>query len=248
MTKRDHLDRVAAPGLPPWPKLYYSPRTRRATVDARHPTWRSQERARQAAFALTLLVIAGILWWFWGRLPELDLPSKLLVSGAFFAVLGPFVAVLLSATLPGFLARRVFCTRTTFWFTPEAVAFRSHFYRRPVVVWRHWKEKPVAIRLIALPSSSARDFRSSLSFEKQMKRGYLEHAQTIQMVLGMDHQRGEYGGEGHNASLRALNVTDIGPERAEKLTTVLSAALALTAKRRGAKVGRAAKGVDIDKT
>ena len=59
---RRSLKRITAPGLPPWPRLYFDQDKKVAVVSARHATWRSFEWARRAAYVLLAAAMALVVY------------------------------------------------------------------------------------------------------------------------------------------------------------------------------------------
>lgn len=238
------MKRYSAPGLPPQPPLLFDAPKRRAKVTARHATWQSEEWARRATVVVGWTTVGVLLWRLWvGLAPMPPLPRGLVLLLA-YAVGSPIIRGLITATLHPFLARQVFAKRTTLWVTPEAVAIRSHLYRRPVMIWRRWEDAPVGIRFIAGENQRAAQYASHLKYEKRATRPYLEEAALLQMVLTSISPLSGSAAEGQDGSLRAIPITDIHQRMATRFTMVYAAALALTA--RTAEPEPVRYGVDIE--
>lgn len=239
---------VTSPGLPARPKLLFDPDKRRAMITARHTTWQSHEWAIIATRLITLLVICLAAWFVWSRLPGQRAGEKAVICLFLLVVIVPFVRVALGISLHGFLARQVFPCRTSVWVTPDAVAFRSHLYERPVTIWRRWKGRPVGVRFIVLPNRNATSYKYGLDFKKSRSRGHLDNAKMLAMVINSTNERWNVNLDGHDGSLRTLPMTDIDADDAERFTMVYAAALTMTAAEKEASPRAASVGTDIETT
>ncbi len=240
-----HLIRVSAPGLPPLPRLYFDPRQRRAVVAARHPTWRSHQHAIRVteltSWALTILV-AFLLW----PLTAMeDMVCRVALFVLAMAIIYEILNYLLHRTWRYFLARQVFATRTVLWFTPEAIAFRSRLYERPVVIWRNWKTLPVRVKFILQPDRDIPSQNPRARPARNIPVEHLHEAMVLELVLTAHDRRRNVNSGSQDAVLRAIPITEISSRLATRFTMVYSAAAMLTAPVQTS-VEREAQGADID--
>lgn len=238
--------RVTAPGLPPHPRLMFDPKKRWAKVSVRHPTWQSEENAILATVVIVLVAKFWLVWMIWHRLPLEEVFPRLVVTMLVYFVSAPVVACLLSATLQGFLARQVFPKRTTLWVTPKAIAFRSHLYARPVIIWREWNGLPVRPSFLMHPNGGAERYKQSLSVERAQKKSHLNNASLLVMVLATTARdtTDAYGGK--NGTARVIPITDIHMSAVAQFTMVFSMALQITAPRQESGPTNSPSGIDID--
>lgn len=226
MTKR--MVRVTAPGLPPLPRLYFDPQQRRAIVAARHPTWQSHQHAIRATELTSWAVTILVAFLLWPAIGTDDMVFRVSVFVFAVALVYEIVNYLLHRTWRYFLARQMFATRTVLWFTPEAIAFRSRLYAKPVVIWRKWKSLPVRVKFILqrdldIPSPNPRARHT-----KNIPTEHLQEAMVLELVLTAHDRRRDVNTGGQDAVLRAIPITEISSRWATRFTMVYSAAAMLT--------------------
>lgn len=144
MNGKSSLVRYTAPGLPNWPVLWFDPNRKRAFVKVRVATWRSWVRAHRATRVVRWLLNFSLGWQVWEQLAFIEsLFGRgfwvLMIVGMFTAAAKPWM----HAALDGFFARNPLAVTTTFWFNPQAVAFKSRMYTNGVVIWRAWRDRLV---------------------------------------------------------------------------------------------------------
>lgn len=244
--KTNKLIRVTGPGLPPYPKLMFDPKNRRAIVSVRHPTWQSHEWAIHAT-ALVVWAVTGLLVFFaWKIAPDFEIVFKVMVFLFATVILYNVVNFLLHRSLRYFLARRVFATRTIFWFTSEAIAFRSRLYAKPVIVWRKWHSLPVRVRFILLPDRDVLVFSNSLSSKRKVPSEHLHESRMLEIVLTTVDRQRDVNLNGQDTILRTIPITEIDNRLATKFTMVYAAAVMLTASVQTPIESESKGGVDID--
>lgn len=239
--------RAIAPSLPPYPKLMFNPAARRAVVSVWHPTWQSHEWAKYPTEAVVWIVVGLFAWFLWPYLPPTEGPYRILFC--FFATVAfsPIAAFFLRQSLRGFLARRIFPTKTVIWFTPNAIAFKSRLYAKPVVVWRKWQSQTVRIRFILQPDRNAEILAKQLRSEpKQTAIDHLEESQLLEMVLTTSDKPKQTNLQSQEGLLRTIPITEINSRLATRFTIVFAAAAALTAAIQSPTTNEARKGTDID--
>lgn len=240
------LVRVAAPGLPPVPKLMFDPTRRRAVVSARHATWQSHEWGSLGASMIIVTLSVGLGIGLW----RLITPSHK-VLGMIAAVYGAGITyglavALLHKSWTSFLARRVFATHTILWFTSEAIGFRSRLYSKPVIVWRKWHSIPVRIRFIVQPDRNALARANSLQAQHKLAPEPLKNSSMLELVLTASDKHRMGSTPDQDAILRTVPITEVDSQLATKMTMVYTAAITLTAPVHNTIADRAEKGRDID--
>ncbi len=239
------MQRVTAPGLPSSPALYFDNETKRAKVTVRHPTWHSRERAMKAA-TLVVLIVFGFLVWlncqlFTGAPPETVL---LLIFGSLITF--PIVAFAIRYSLTGFFERQIFPARTTFWFTPNAIAFKSRLYSNPVIVYRNWKNRPVKISFILDFDQEAMNFSNSIPFKKKHPKDHLNHSEILTIVIKAIDEAVPSDHYGLPDAQRSIPVTELSNRLGRKFTLVYAAAASMTAAKPSVVETPRATGTDID--
>ncbi len=240
---------VSAPGLPSWPKLWFDPLNHRAKVIARHATWRSHQLALCVAEVFVVIGIAtlAVVVWFciWQYEPAVRIWIILI---ALFAGV-PAVSIVIRHGLRGPLARQVFATRTILMAGPDAIAFQSRLYQKPVVVWRKWQERAVHAKFIVQRDPDASVFLSD-SFRQTNKnspRSHLDEAMMIEVVLTTGSKNDAMSFGNSSTIQRTIPVTEVSGRLARKISMVFTAACILTDKRRESSNHKPIDGVDIDR-
>lgn len=240
------MKRVTAPGLPSSPKIFFDEKAQQAKISLRHSTWHGIEHALQATELLVWIARIGLAAYLWNRFGYVDLLGRLILVFLIVVVAIPLPAMLLRIALRGFIARQVFPARTTLWVTPEAIAFQSRLYSRPVVVWRQWNDQPVGIRFILDRDYSAERYSSGLDYKRKLPKEHLnESAMLYAVVTTTDLTRATSGGQ-QDASMRTLPITEIGSDAATRATMAFAHALTITASRPTEDAPKPTHGIDID--
>lgn len=243
----DNFRRVSAPGLPTWPPLLFDSHRRRAMISARHPVWRGQEWALTITELLSVFVtgvLALLAWPYF--IPHVDIVGRILLGTLAVVFAAWVLKFLLHQSVGLLLARWVLSTKIDFWFTPEAVAFRSRLYARPVVVWRHWQHQPVGVRFIIQEDRDAISYVQSLDGKRKLPTHHLREAKLLELVMTTARQQGPMPSGGQDNILRTIPVTEVNCRWAAKLTMVCAAAVMLTADQDNSSHGWAGGGADID--
>ena len=235
---------VQMPGLPPHPKLYFDAQELRAKISVRHPTWQSVERAIYIAEGVIAAITIVNAWLAWHYLPSTgDMIFQVMLWCFCIAVAYAAAKFLLRRPLREFLARQLFSTRTTFWFTPQAVVFRSRLYARPVLLWRFSGTTPLLLRFVAQPDVEAIAYAEGQSTKRQCPKEHLSQSRMLSVIIhGLD-RRQELLSSYNGNSIRSLPVTEMGVYMAIRLPMVCQAAAALTASRCSE---RKSDAIDID--
>ncbi len=130
--------------------------------------------------------------------------------------------------IDGFLARQLFAVRTTFWFDPQAVAFKSRLYANGVVIWRTWEESLVAVRFDVHPDIDADryEFRPDITKKqiKQRQRG----AHTLRLIVETNNQDQITMTTRNPNMMRSIPVLELDQDDTSRITMILNAAAALT--------------------
>ena len=242
---RRSLKRISAPGLPPWPRLYFDQDKKIAVVSARHATWRSFEWARRASYVLLAGVMAIAVYLLWSRLPIQN--PAIRGAGALFiaAIIFPIAKPLVETASRGFLARQIFASRTILWTSEKAIAFRSRFYSKPVVVWRHWKGQTVTGKFILNRDQNATRYATDERQNKQGPRSHLDEAMVLEIVISAMDKDVPMTSRGQGPLQRTVPVTELNSQLATKFTMVFAAATMLTQKTDEQRK-RSVSGTDID--
>lgn len=240
--------RIHAPGLPPFPALYFDEEKRRAKTTVRHPTWHSTELALYATEFVAAVAAAVFGYVLWRVLPPVHAILYFVVLGTSFGIAWVIVSGLLRSSLPGFLARRIFPTRTVFWFIPKAMAFKSRLYTRPVIVWRMNKKRPVGLRFVLNEDGKAANYERGLSPKRTMPRGHFGDSRFLHVVIETlrDSEHSERAQSFQ--SMRSVPITEVDKAYADKITAVVMAAEELTDPKKSQDTDRLFEGVDIDQS
>ncbi len=224
---RSRFQRVTAPGLPGWPKLYVDRKSRRAIVMARHATWRSYFCAARAAVFLTwcsYLVIVAVIW---NLTQDFESAYRVVLTLVPCAILFPVAKFVLTESSVGFLARQIFPTRTRVWVSSKAFAFRCRMYARPVVIWRQWKGQNVQISFIMNRDDEAAREQANAKPNQRSLQVYLNEAMMLEAVVSSSNAASPMA-RGNQLLRRSIPVTEISSRMARKFSTVLNAAVAAT--------------------
>lgn len=213
----------------------------------RHATWRSYEWAYITARIVSWVLLAVLLFWLAKLLSAIHpvvLPMIVLYA---WALLGPSICTIIRRALHGFLARKIFCTRFVAWITSEAIGIQTSEFPNGIVVWRKWNGLTVRGRLSTTSDGLAMQRRQSLSKRPAEDRSHFETARTLRLIISTDSKNRVNAGA-QSQSMRAIRLTCIDERMAEKLSVVLSAAMALTvdATSKPKRKWETPKGVDID--
>ena len=243
--KRRSLKRISAPGLPPWPRLYLDQDKKVAVVSARHATWRSFEWARRASYVLLAAATAVVAYLLWIRLPIQD--PAIRGAGAFLitAFVFPIAKPLVENASRGFLARQIFASRTILWASEKAIAFKSRFYSKPVVVWRYWKGQTVTGKFILNRDLNATRYATDERQNKPGPRSHLDEAMVLEIVISAMDKDAPMTSRGQGPLQRTVPVTELNSQLATKFTMVFAAATMLTQKT-DEKQKQSGSGTDID--
>lgn len=241
------MQRVIAPGLPPWPPLMFDKRTRTACVIARHATWRSYEAGLRMTKVLVYVVRGGILYLLWITFMRFDcgflLGSVLLIlHGLLFICANE----LLTAVLPQVLARQIFAKRTAAYFSSQAIAFRTGLYAKGVVIWRTWQGQPVKGKFILQPDQEAAAHERNLASEKRTDRHHLSLAHVLHLVITTINPAHIVGTATQSNILRAIPLVELDARDAAKFTIVYTAAASLTSLIQTPVPESSRTGIDID--
>ena len=242
---RRSLKRISAPGLPPWPRLYFDQDKKIAVVSARHATWRSFEWARRASYVLLAAATAVVAYLLWIRLPIQD--PAIRGAGAFLitAFVFPIAKPLVENASRGFLARQIFASRTVLWASEKAIAFKSRFYSKPVVVWRYWKGQTVTGKFILNRDQNATRYATDERQNKPGPRSHLDEAMVLEIVISAMDKDAPMTSRGQGPLQRTVPVTELNSQLATKFTMVFAAATMLTQKT-DEKQKQSGSGTDID--
>lgn len=240
--KTKRLTRVTAPGLPPYPRLWMDPRTRRAVVSVRHATWQSDDWAIRATILSSIALTIALAWIVWPRLQIEDVVGRVFVFIFVVAFIYQLADYVLQRSLRHFFARQVFATRTTLWFTPEAIALQSRLYDKPLLVRRNWRDLPVRIRFIVQTDTYAQNLASY----RGNRASHLQESRMLEMVLTTNDRQRDTNYQGQEAILRTIPITEVHSWLAPRFTMVFTAAAALTAVPRHHQQSNTTLGTDID--
>ena len=236
---------VQLPGLPPYPKLYYDAAQQQAMISVRHPTWHSVERALFATEWVIITITVLHAWLLWRHLPYVgDMIVQVMLWCFTVSVAYSIAKFFLRRPLREFLARQMFPTRTTFWFSSQAVAFRSRLYNRPVLIWRYSGATPLLLRYIALPDVEASNYVDQQPPKRWLPKEHLSRSQLLAISIAGHDRRHGIAASYDNNFLRSLPVTEMDVYLATRLPMVCRAAAALTANPKPS--NRDTGGIDID--
>lgn len=246
MPEKSSFNRVTAPGLPPWPGLYLDASQQRAVVSFRLATWRSWARAcwltKIAAWIINLLA-ATYLWQWLNFIPNPLARGFLAFVG--WGISATITKPLFPAAFAGFLARQMFATRSTFWFTPQAIACRSPLYENHVLLERHWHGHPVQIRFdITLDTDAQQQASLSAETPHRLRRQY-QSAQLLRLIISTHDPHRTIQTVSNGSLMRSIPLSEIDARDAAPVATVLTAATALTARMPKVQTPQTA-GIDID--
>ncbi|WP_425400422.1 hypothetical protein [Aeoliella sp.] len=244
--KSDRKVRIVAPGLPSHPPLMFDPRERSAKVTLRHSTWKSVEWAIYTTELSTWVTLGLLVWLLWVKLPISDPMFRALVL--LYAMVLPFYFVRFTfpLTLQPFLARQVFCTRTTLRFTPHLVVIRSHLFARPVVIWREWKTAYVKIRFVVQPDREAIAYAGGLGPKRRFPTDHLRDSRMLEVVLTTVYRNRSIDFDRQGSLLRSIPITEADSRLAMQMTMVYAAAVILTAPDQKPSSSQPTGGTDID--
>lgn len=240
------MQRVTAPGLPSSPGIWFDAEKQQAKVTLRHPTWQSTERALSVTELVSWVVRIGVAVYVWRNHRYEDFHATFLLMLFVVAVVFPIVAGLVRSVLRNFLARQLFPTRTTLWATPQAIAIRSRLYSQPFVIWREWEGQPIGIRFIVDRDQAADQYCFSLDYKRKLSKDHLSSSAMLYVVLTtVDHELASSRSQ-HDASMRAIPITEIEQGTAAKVTMAYAHALALTSPQPKDTSTKTDTGIDID--
>lgn len=225
-----NMTRVSAPGLPAWPRLYLDPEKKRAFLSARLVTWRSQENSNRVCMLIFLIALFAATYfsWHWVQQAEAKQSNRVAICGLGLIV---FIAIgkpLLTIVLGRFMAKVVFAKRIRAWFSPEGIAFRSHYYSKPVVLWRRWKNAPVQGRFDITDDHEAVALKELLDYKKARNATHLTSAKVLRVVIATINPNRMAGVGSQGNLVRSVPITEIDARDAQKFTMVLAAASSLT--------------------
>lgn len=244
--QQTNMKLYTAPGLPGIPRLYLDEERKRAQVTTRLATWKSWVYAHHLTRVLRWLLNFAVGWKLWHELTYFENPIgrwfwSIILVGFFSTAVRPF----LHLGIDGFLARQLFAVRTTFWFDPKAVAFKSRLYANGVVIWRTWAESLVAIRFDVQRDYDAdeHDIRSDVTKNqiKQRKKG----AHYLRLIVETNNQDRIAMTTRNPSMMRSITVLELDQHDTSRITMILNAAAALTQLSPAEQVTNQ-PGVDID--
>ncbi|MEZ6081069.1 MAG: hypothetical protein R3C56_37015 [Pirellulaceae bacterium] len=168
-----------------------------------------------------------------------------------YAVLGTILFILLTKSLLGgilrpFLTKVIFAQRVQAWFTPNAFAFSSRFYSKPVVLWRSWKGHPVQAKFEFTEDREAAAVRDSMDFSTRANAKHLTLAMVLRVIVTTVDPNRLLGSELQANLVRSIPLAEIDGHDAHKFTMVLAAANSLTAAKPNDRDHRPEVGFDID--
>jgi fumarate reductase subunit C len=207
--------------------LWFDPRERHAYVKVRHATWRSYELGIYGGRVLATIVCLFLL------VKTLDLTSerepwqRLLAFVVVLGLLVPPVAIVIRSSTQRFLARRIFPTTTTFWFTPKAIGFRSKLYVNPVAVRRHWNNTPVSCEFGIVQDQLAAERQAAIQNRKPEDSRHFGNAQILRLVISTNSNQ-TLSKDGQVPASRSVWITEVDAGLAECLSMVCAAAMNLT--------------------
>ncbi|MEZ6061126.1 MAG: hypothetical protein R3C19_12240 [Planctomycetaceae bacterium] len=238
---------VTAPGLPPWPKLWYDERNKRVLVTARLPTWRSVEWAARACALIWISIAVYAARWMWRFLLNDYQPGEAFMLSVFGTlILIIFLRPLVHASMRNFLARQIFSSRFTVWFRPDAIAFRSRLYDNGVILRRTWKGQPVQGRFELTTDTAAQELNDDWDVRKRIQgNSHLKTASILRMIVTTTNPHRDLALTSQPNFVRDIPLTEIDTSHAQRFTIVLSAAASLTSQPPKSKQ-RTSHGVDID--
>jgi len=241
------MQRVIAPGLPPWPPLLFDRRTRTAKVTARHATWRSYATGIQLTEVVVFGVRCGIACGVLMHFPSMEILFYFCIVGFIvYGLISRITDTLLRALLPGFLARQLFAKRSTVYFNPDAIVIQTDFYARPVAIWRKWQGQPVRGKFILQPDEKASSYQRSLDLKRQTADSHLAQAQMLSLVVTTTARDTTRQAAEQLQLLRSIPIMEIDGNDATKFTVVYAAAAALTSPKQVTAPQTPASGIDID--
>lgn len=230
--------RMTSPGLPSWPALMFDAEQRRGVISFRLVTWRSWVLADRTTRVINGICVLLFAWWLWNWLGFFEE----VIPRGFLTLLGScmmmsFTTPILGRVLPGFLARQIFARRSTVWFTPDAIAFRSPLYANGVVIWRSWNNIPIQVRFDLTPDSAAAEARLNLPREKDEATRFrnahlatrMQSAHVLRLLISAFDPHRHATSSAPATMGRAIPMLEIDLHAAQQLTVVLAAAAALTA-------------------
>lgn len=223
------MTRVSAPGLPIWPELFWDPEKQVAIVSAAIPTWRSRVLAdRSARIAISAAWIAAG-YWLWHRLVAgTGSAEALIMFGVSMAFLCPLISALAKPNLIPFFMRRLFATKTVITFSPESIFIQSRLYDQPLAVWRVWEGRPVRCRFMLEQDRYAAQAGADSPSLQQRFGGALREAMQVSLLIDTGQRIQVTPEPSFDSCNRSIPVTEADGEFATKITTVYSAAAALT--------------------
>ena len=219
-------------------------------VSARHPTWQGHEWAIRCTEVLVWIVTLILAWLIWPWIPPLELVIRIVMFIGAVCAAGSVAAFFLRRSITSFLARTLFATKTVFWFSPEAIAFQSRKYARPVIMWRKWNSSQVRIRFLVVPDHDAKnlldDVRDARKRATRLRfpTVHLEEAEMLGVIVTTADFRSHQ--ESKEMIIRRLPITEINSRLSVNFTMVYAAAVNLTAPQQDDPKNRAKQGVDID--
>lgn len=168
-------------------------------------------------------------------------------SGAFLIVafVFPIARPLIETASRGFLARQIFASRTTLWTSEKAIAFKSRFYSKPVVVWRRWKGQTVMGKFILDRDQNAMRYATDERQNKPGPRSHLDEAMVLEIVISAMNKDVPTAIRGQGPLQRTVPVTEVNSQLATKFTMVFAAATMLT-QIPNDKRSQTTQGTDID--
>ncbi|WP_437207143.1 hypothetical protein [Planctomicrobium sp. SH664] len=226
------FERITAPGLPAWPWLMFNEEHQRAIVSFRLATWRSGQQAdrlsQQAAVGIALL----IGWNIWNRVAFFDnLIGQAIVTLIGFGCIHRVLSGWIPLAFSSFLARKVFARRSTVWFTPNEIAFRSRLYERGIVIPRTWNGHPVQIRFdVSSDPDAQEELARSHRHQNHDARHRLQSAHMLRLLISATDPQRSLGQSVQSPLARAIPMFQVDLHDAQRLTVVLAAAAQLTAR------------------
>ncbi|QDV61992.1 hypothetical protein Mal65_11200 [Crateriforma conspicua] len=216
-----------SPGLPSFPVLQWDPERRLAKVSIRHANWRSHEWAFMWSKLIAMLVLLVATIAVWNKTVGYELLARIVVTGLFLAIFGRLLVLFVRRSLQGFLARRFFPSRGTFWFSRKGVGIKSDLFPSGFVIWRRWKGLPVTSQFSIASDPGAIERRQEAANREPFDRMHLDTARILRLILSTE-TRATANQAGRVHPVRAIPICEIDEQVAERVCIVLSTAAALT--------------------
>lgn len=237
---------IVSPGLPTWPRLMLDQNRLRAKVTARFPTWRGREKAgwvtemlvyveRFVCVLITLRLVP----------PYEDLILRVVIGTIVWGVMVGILDKLVRLSMPGFLTRTVFASRVTIWFSPEAIGFKSRWFRKGILIWRQWNRLRVPVQFSVTEDDDAMIYDGNLPHTRQDSKYHLLDSKILCVYLRTPNDL-RMTGLVTDGVFRSIPITEMGKKTIANFVVVCNAALTLTDSASGLSKPLTKTGIDID--